>query len=523
MKSLYEYFLIILSLGIFIANLVILFSFFRIKRSLIDSFLSKDALYHKIKSRIKILITTTLIAGFAISFLIWNMHDKKIQYVEKYITREKPPLVVDLPIKPTPSVTKIKSTKDGHKLQSPENTTVVSVENNSGSYVDPLNFDPRRRFESFSVQPKVIAKPLFVKNDEYVLPAVYMLNDDIDLNYIQKQLYKILYDTSITVGYPKFYVDTHLLLGAEILDPFHPKESLVTVTRLWNTDIRLGISQEFKNNIVAFVSVRVDDSPQTNNFNLYEAGIKKKHDWGTLWFGQKRMQSGNESFYLNDAFDRSFWDQGLIFDYLMRGIGTVIDFGIGETEVFIGSDPSSYFIGGGKYSLRPFSGFNAEASGLYIARDREFSAFGTELGLEFKESYKHFFGYQVIGYKKFDQEPSPLRMLTIFAEARYMPDDKWNFGAAYYFRRLKDLWHVQDELRMSADLRYKVGDYFTPVLQTELFRSAGFTEIHLGFAAYLQFFKSFGIIPRVRYIITQFGPKIGFIAVEGKFYFGRKE
>jgi len=330
-------------------------------------------------------------------------------------------------------------------------------------------------------------------------------------------------DTTEALDAPIFYTDSHLLVGAEIIDPFHPKESLVTATRLWKTDIRVGISQVFKWGIVSFLSIRDNDSPQTNNINLYEAGIKIDHDWGLLWFGQRRIRAGNNSYYLNDAFDRTFWDKGLIYDFLMRGIGTIVNFGKGEAELFLGSDQSSYFIGGGKYSVQPFIGFNVRASALYIARDQQYSAFGSEFGLEFEESFKQFFGYQIIGYKELEQDPSPLKELTIFAEGRYLPEGKWNFGAAYFFKRLKDLWHNQDELRMNLDVRYKASEFFTPVLQVELFRNAGFTEIHLGFSAYLQYFKSIRIVPRIRYIITEFGPDIGFIGLEGNFSFGKKE
>ncbi|MBA4406127.1 hypothetical protein C0389_02515 [bacterium] len=361
------------------------------------------------------------------------------------------------------------------------------------------------------------------REKDFYLKEVYVPDNNSGIFFSKKQAAKIADDSSATIDLPKFFTDAHLFLGAEIIDPFHPKESLVTATRLWKTDIRVGISQAFKYGIVSFLSIRANDFPQTNNVNLYEAGIKINHEWGTLWFGQRRIQSGHNSFYLDDAFDRSFWDQGLIYDYLMRGIGTIVNLGIGKTELFLGSDKSSYFIGGGKYSIQPFTGFNAQASGLYIARDQQYSAFGTELGFEFEESFKHFFGYQAIAFKKFEQDPSPLQVLTIFAEGRYLPEGKWNFGATYFFKRLKDLWHNQDELRMSFDIRYKAGEYFTPVFQTELFRNAGYTEVHLGFSAYLQYFKNIRIIPRVRYIITEFGPDIGFIGLEGNFNFGIKE
>lgn len=328
-------------------------------------------------------------------------------------------------------------------------------------------------------------------------------------------------DSSFTIGLPKIYTNSHLLFGAELIDPFNPDEFLVTATRIWKTDIRVGILQKFKYGITTFLSIRDNDSPQTNNINLYEAGIRINHNWGNLWVGQQRMQSGNNSFYLNDAFDRSFWDQGLIYDYLMRGIGTSFNLGIGKTELFIGSDKSSYFIGGGKHSIEPINNIEAQVSGLYIARDQQYSAFGTEIGIEFKESFEHFFGFQVIGYKNLDQEPSSINEFTIFIEGRYLPNNKWNFGAAYFLKRFDNLRHTQDEVRMSFDIRYQVTDCFIPVVQTEVFRNAGYTEIHLGFSSYLQYLKSIKIVPRIRYIVTEFGPDMGYIGVESYFAFGK--
>lgn len=348
-------------------------------------------------------------------------------------------------------------------------------------------------------------------------------SDRNSLSFAQEQMDSVYNDSSITIGHPKFYADSHLLVGAELIDPFNPDESLVTATRLWKTDIRIGVSQEFKYGINSFVSIRDNDSPETNNFNLYEAGIKINHDWGELRFGQVRIQAGEQSFYLNEAFDRFFWDEGLIYDYLMRGIGTSLDFGIGDTELFIGSDKSSYFIGGGKYSIQPFEGLSACASGLYIARDQEYSAFGTQLGFELKESFKHFLGYQVIGYKNFEQSSSTLEEFTIFTEGRFIPDKRWNFSAAYFFKEVKYLWNKQDEIRASLDMRYKVTSCFTPELRSEIFQNAGFREIHLGFSAYLEYFKNIRIVPRIRYIITQFGPDIGYLGFEGSFTFGNKE
>lgn len=373
------------------------------------------------------------------------------------------------------------------------------------------------------IHTTVICKAKPNSEKRYFLEGSDVPDDYSSLLFIQNQADTISNDSSVTIGPPKFYTDSHLLVGAEIIDPFHPNESLVTATRLWKTDIRLGISQTFKYGIVSFISIRDNDSPNTNAVNLFEAGIKINHNWGTLWFGQIRIQAGEKSYYLNDAFDRSFWDKGLIYDYLMRGIGASADLGIGKTELFIGSDKSSYFIGGGKYSIQLLEGLNAFASGLYIARDQQYSAFGTQLGLELEESFNHFFAYQVIGYNKFQQEPSPIKEYTVFTEASYLPENAWNFGASYFYKRVKDSWKSQNELRTSFDIRYKVTNYFRPELRMEIFKNAGFREIHLGFSAYLQYLKNIKIVPRIRYIITQFGSDIGYIGLEGNFSFGDKE
>ena len=74
----------------------------------------------------------------------------------------------------------------------------------------------------------------------------------------------------------------------------------------------------------------------------------------------------------------------------MRGVGSTFNLGASEANVFIGADQSSYFIGGGKYSIKPVDGFNIAASGLYVARDKQYSGFGTELGVECKQTFEHF-------------------------------------------------------------------------------------------------------------------------------------
>ena len=75
----------------------------------------------------------------------------------------------------------------------------------------------------------------------------------------------------------------------------------------------------------------------------------------------------------------------------------------------------------------------------------------------------------------------------------------------------------QDESRVSFDIRYKAAECFAPSVQIELFENAGFKETHIGFSAYLEYLKSICIIPRIRYIITEFGPNMGFLGIEGRF------
>lgn len=330
-------------------------------------------------------------------------------------------------------------------------------------------------------------------------------------------------DSSELIGSPQFYSDSHLLFGTEIIDPFSPKDFLSRTTRLWKTDIRLGISQKFKNNITAFFSIRDNDSPQTNNINIYEAGLKKYNDWGNFWFGQQRIQAGNNSYYLNDAFDRKYWDQGLIYDFLMRGIGSIFYLNKSKIELFIGSDLSSSFIGGGNYLLEFSNNFSMRASAIYVARDPQYSAFGGQFGIELQESFQHFWGYQLFSYKKFDQDPEPIDELTFLFEGKILQDDLWNFGTAIFFRRLSVSNFNNDELRINFDLSYKLSKYFSSGLQFEYFEIYNFNETHLGIFANVRYGQSFRIVPRLRYIITEFGPDFLFAGVEGHIIFGKKE
>lgn len=330
-------------------------------------------------------------------------------------------------------------------------------------------------------------------------------------------------DTTSEVGRPKFYTNSNLLVGAEILDPFDPSKFFSRATQLWKTDIRIGMSYPFTNEITSFIAVRDNDSPTTNDIHLYEAGVKINHDWGTLLFGQRRIQAGNHSYYLNDAFDRSFWDRGLIYDFIIRGVVTTLEFDNNQLEVFLGSEESASFIGGTGYGIEIIPGWKNKLSALYIARDPEYSAFGWQFGVESEESFKHFYGYQVAAYKIFDQEPKPFRELTLFAEGRVRPNNHWELGIAGLFKRLMDIDFNRDELRGSFDIQYKISDNVSPVLQTEVFELTNFTEIQVGTSVYLQYFNGLRIAPRIRYIFTEFGPDIVFFGLETKIIFGKWE
>lgn len=330
-------------------------------------------------------------------------------------------------------------------------------------------------------------------------------------------------DTTSEISNPKFYTNSNLLVGAEIIDPFNPTEFFSRATQLWKTDIRIGMSFAFTKDIVSFIAIRDNDSPGTNDINLYEAGVKINHDWGMLLFGQKRIQAGNLSYYLNDAFDRSFWDRGLIYDFIIRGMVTKINFSSSEIEIFLGSEVSASFIGGTGYGIEIIPGWKSKASALYIARDPEYSAFGWQFGVESEESYKHFYGYQVVAYKIFDQEPKPFQELTLFAEGRLKPDNNWELGLAGLFKRLLDIGFNRDELRGSFEVKYKISENVSPALQTEVFELASFTEIHVGASVYFQYFTGLRIAPRIRYIFTEFGPDIAFFGLETKIIFGEWE
>lgn len=348
-------------------------------------------------------------------------------------------------------------------------------------------------------------------------------NDSHNNDYLNSEDDTTNEDSSELIGSPQFYSDSHLLFGTEIIDPFSPKDFLSRTTRIWKTDIRLGISQKFKNNITAFFSIRDNDSPQTNNINIYEAGMKKYNNWGTFWFGQQRIQAGNNSYYFNDALDRKYWDQGLIYDFLMRGIGSNINFNKSELQIFMGSDLSSSFIGGGNYSIKFLNNISMKASAIYVARDPQYSAFGGQFGIELQESFQHFLGYQLFSYKTFDQDPQPIDELTFFVEGRILPNEFWNFGTAIFFRRLSISDFNNDECRLNFDFSHKFSDYFSPGIQIEYFEIYNFNEIHLGIFANVRYGKSFRIVPRLRYIITESGPNMGFAGIEGHIIFGKKE
>jgi|WetSurMetagenome_2_1015567.scaffolds.fasta_scaffold06606_3 hypothetical protein len=352
-------------------------------------------------------------------------------------------------------------------------------------------------------------------------PKIKSQTDDSFLNKIQVDSTNNS-DTLIILPAPSIYTNSQLLFGAEIIDPLRPEDFFTRVTRLWKTNIRLGISQKIGNYITSFFSIRDEDSPETNSLKMYEAYVKINHGWGNLFFGQRRVQAGNKSYYLNNAFDRTFWDKGLVYDFLMRGIESNLCFEKSELNIFLGSDFSSGLIGGANYLVQPLDGFNVQASALYIARDPQYAAFGGQFGVEIQESFEQFKGYQVIGYKTFDQDPYPIKEITFFSEGRYLPKTKWELGVAVLYKRMTSILY-KEELRTNLDVCYKANDFFKPGIQAEFFNIADFYEIHLGVFAYLEYTNHVRIVPRIRYIITEFGPNIGFFGIEGQIVFGKSE
>ena len=329
---------------------------------------------------------------------------------------------------------------------------------------------------------------------------------------------------TLSLPSPVFYTNSDFLVGAEITDPAHPSGFFTRATQLWKTDIRIGAAFSLNDDIKTFFAIRDQDSPETNDLKLYEAGVKINHGWGTIMFGQKRIQSGNQSFYLNNAFDRSFWDRGLIYDFLFRGVDAGINLmDKNELEIFLGSDLTASFVGGINYNIEPLRGWRTRISGLYVARDPQYNGFGWQTGIESKETFENFFGYQVISYNILDQDPKPIKELTLFAEGRLKTFGRLEFGAASLFRRLMDFGPNRDEFRSSIDMSYEINELVSPGIQAEVFELADYKETHLGVFVYLNYLEGIRIVPRIRYIFTEIGPDILFFGLEGKIVFGKWE
>ena len=334
---------------------------------------------------------------------------------------------------------------------------------------------------------------------------------------------KTVKDTTETFNLPRFYTNSNLLVGTEIIDPFEPAEFFTRATQLWKTDVRLGMAFNFTKDIEGFIAVRDNDSPRTNTIHLYDAGAKICHDWGTLIFGQRRIQSGNLGYYLNQEFGRPYWNRGLIYDFTMRGVITSINFNQSQLEMFLGTEISSSFLGGIGYGIEILPGWKTKGSAVYIARDPLYSAFGVQFGIESEEFNEYFYGYQVIALKVFDQEPASFQEVTLFAEGRFRPDEFWDLGVAGLFRRLMNIGPNRDELRLSFDINHKISKTVAPLFQTEIFKLADFSEFQFGIGAYLNYIEGLLITPRIRYIFTEFGPDIAYFGLETKIIFGEWE
>lgn len=320
---------------------------------------------------------------------------------------------------------------------------------------------------------------------------------------------------------PQIFAEAHLLFGGEVSDLFNNEKTVITGTPLWKTDIRFGVFQEVVEGITSFISIRDHDYPQTNQFTLYEAGVKASHSWGYMLYGQTRLQAGDHSLYLNNAFDRQFWDRALIYDYLFRGARSSIRTTNTETELFFGTGQTSFFLWGGKWSLFLMDGLTTRLSGIYVARDNQYAAFGPAAGIEIEEKVGSFYGYQVIGYKNMFQEPSRIKELTAFAEGRFL-GKSWELGLAGLFRRMEDKFRTLDEIRLSSDAVVHVNTLFSPGFQVEYFEKLEFSEVQYGIFIELNYGNEIRIVPRFRYTLPETGSDIGFLGLECHFTLGER-
>lgn len=325
-------------------------------------------------------------------------------------------------------------------------------------------------------------------------------------------------DSSLSLPNPKFYTNTNLLFGAEVIDPLHPQEFFSRATRIWKSDIRVGMIQQITSWIEAKISVRGQDSPETNSIKFYEVYASINHDWGKSIFGQERIQSGNKSKYLNDAFDRSLWDKGLIYDFLFRGIKSTINLNNSDINFFLGSDYSSGFISGTTLSTKICNVSDLSLSALYVVRDPQYAGFGWQFGGELINEFENFHNYNVISYKTFFQEPANIYELTLFTEEYFLLSSKLETGFAFYYKKMNSIL-VSEEIRSRFMSKYKINNFFSPAISIEYFNVYNYYEIQIGLSAYLNYTDHLRIVPRVCYIITEFGKDIGFLGIEGRIIF----
>jgi len=367
--------------------------------------------------------------------------------------------------------------------------------------------------------PGLVAIFIFILFTDYQTCSAQFLpfQNPSTLSFISSNL-----TDSTLLNTPQLYAEAHLLFGGEVTNLFDNEKTVVTGTPLWKTDVRVGVSQKVAENVSSFISIRDDDHPQTGSFSLYEAGLKTTHSWGYMLYGQTRLQAGNHSYYLNQAFDRPFWDRAMIYDYLFRGTRSTILTTQTETELFFGTGQTSFFLWGGKLSLYLLDGFTTRFSGIYVARDNQYAAFGPGFGMEVEESAGFFRGYQLIGYKNMYQDPSRIKEITAFAEGRFL-GQYLETGVAGFFRRMSDKFRTFDEIRAGSDVQVHFTSLFSPGIQLEFFEKLGFAEIQYGIFAELKYGNGIRMVPRFRYIVPESGPDIGYLGLDCHFVLGLKE
>ncbi len=371
--------------------------------------------------------------------------------------------------------------------------------------------------DSLSTAVRILGSLHEYSDDQYRLELSLVLPDSI---IKQRYQYRNSKETQNRFG-STIFGDMAYLAGGEI-EKLSLTSNLASQTSTVNErDFRIGVETNFRESIHSVFSVRTHSSFGRDDIEIDAARVNVHFDKLSLLSGIYWLQLGHESRYLNSTVERSYWDEGLIFDSRVSGLLLTLDQSRLTVDLNIATNRNPSAVATMSCNLLIRHNMNITTTALYVNRDDEFNDVSWQSGIEFLFESKGCFFYALSAKKFFEGHGvnPERRLVTLLLEYEKQLTNRWILKGAYLSisQWLKGDRSIEETIYQEIDL--KINRFLTSGFQYERFDLGDFTQTDLTAILYVRPIVAVQLSMKVRYIVPQFGRELLFLGIGGRVRF----